>query len=101
MTIEMPHQDNPFKDSQEMAAAWELGYYNAKKLFKVWQDANNDYDTYSDAVICADNLERAKEISCTVFTYGWTDISNVEAKEIGTAIKGLEEGVITASFHAG
>ena len=29
-------------------------------LYYVWQDENNDYDTYDSFVVCAENEEEAK-----------------------------------------
>lgn len=73
------------------------------KLYRVWQEENNDYDTYDSAVICANSEQEAKEIADKEFgSHGsWTDISYVKVEQIGTAITGLQAGVITASFNAG
>lgn len=84
-------------------------------LYLISQDANNDYDTYSDAVVVAESEEAAKLIhpdgSKTLPTAeddewryrDWVKIPDqVNAKLVGTAAEGLQAGqVICASFHAG
>lgn len=98
------------------------------KLFKISQNVNNEYDTYSDAVVCAKDEKEAVRIhpsdSMAVdkdgdFGYAagsggranfekagnyqdWaSNIKDVKVEYIGEAKKGLKERVICASFHAG
>lgn len=93
------------------------------KIFKISQNENNGYETYSDAIVIAENEEDAKH-SCVCgyheyhdgklwFQYhdgreeeeeecsGWTNYENVDVEYIGEAKEGSEAGVICASFHAG
>jgi hypothetical protein len=79
------------------------------KLFFIWQEENNGYDTYDSAVVCAKDEEDAKTIhpengdNILNNKFGcWVDdTSCVAVKYIGTAVKGTERGVICASFNAG
>lgn len=98
------------------------------KLYKISQDINDDYDTYSDAVVCAEDEGEAARIHPSSYTdvdeagyFGfnagtsdrkkfernndngsWVNhISEVKVEYIGVARPGLEKGVICASFHAG
>ena len=83
------------------------------KLYLISQSENDGYDTYSDAVVCAESEEDAKKIHPSDYRddeevtekeeqYGtWTTLSNVDAKYIGEAKEGSERGVVCSSFHAG
>ncbi len=82
------------------------------KLFLISQTENEGYDTYSDAVVCAESEEDAKKIHPSDYKdeevteeeekYGtWTTLSNVDAEYIGEAKEGSERGVVCSSFHAG
>jgi hypothetical protein len=100
------------------------------KLFKISQDVNNGYGTFSDAVVCAENEEEAKKINPDKYypydekteTFHWwcnigTDreqyepddlcgswankIDDVQVEYIGEAKKGMKKGVVCFSFHAG
>ena len=78
------------------------------KIYRVWQNKNNDYDTYDSAVIAASSLNRAKRISIEEFSFPgisfntWVaKIKDVHATEIGEAKEGVTEGVIVSSFNAG
>ena len=76
------------------------------KLYRVWQNKNNGYDTYDSAVIAATGINRAKRISIEEFHRelfsAWVgDIKDVHASEIGEAKEGVYEGVIVSSFNAG
>ena len=99
------------------------------ELFKISQNVNNGYDTYSSAIVCAKDKNEAQH-SCLCgyhkfhhnklwFQYsdghedsdgheeeeeccsGWASAKNVKVEYIGEAKKGLEKGVVCASFHAG
>ena len=75
-------------------------------LYFVWQDENNDYDTYDSFVVCAENEEEAKNThpdgdvnwrSCT-----WASSpEKVKCELIGTASDNAERGIVIASFNAG
>lgn len=94
------------------------------KLFLISQSTNNEYDTYSDAVVCAADEESARRIhpdgtdrkidSEGYFLTEWDNkweretysnwcynIKDVSVVCIGEAEDDLDEGVICASFHAG
>jgi len=97
------------------------------RLFKISQEINNDYDTYSDAVVCAEDEGEAQKIhpcgyldieegyfgypagkggrtkferiSCS---YDWVlNIKDVKVEYIGEADNKLKKGVVCASYHAG
>ena len=79
------------------------------KLFLIWQESDNGYDTYDSAVVCAKDEAEAKTIhpangeNIETTSYGaWVkDTASVYAKYIGTAARGTKQGVICASFNAG
>jgi len=93
------------------------------KLWRISQEQNNDYDTYSDAVVAAPDEETARTIHPDGAIWaskkrahvasgwsegrpsrwdGWCDSPHlVTARLIGDAVPGTEIGVICASFHAG
>jgi hypothetical protein len=86
-----------------------------KKLYKISQTVNNGYDTYSDAVVCAESEEKAKYIFPRIggskdtkwwkdnfcISY-WSRPKDVHVEEIGIANDNIELGsVICSSFRAG
>jgi len=94
------------------------------KLWHVSQTAESGYDTYSDLVVAAETELEAKSThpsghdldpdtgqfyttnrdgSRYISSYpSWAlNISQVDAKLIGTAEPGVEAGIICESFHAG
>ncbi len=93
------------------------------KLWLILQDKNNDYDTYSGAVVVAANEAEARIIhpngrmiwshdkGCwedpdgKTYSSGlgtWVAFNDVYAEEIGEALPTLREGeVVCASFDAG
>ena len=96
-------------------------------LWKLSQDVNNEYDTYSDAVVVSNNPATAKRIHPAVdshngkmmFRYvegegwhwldgdsygnqGWADLKDIQVTCVGEAADWLGEGaVVCSSFHAG
>lgn len=85
-------------------------------LYKIEQDVNRGYDTYSDAVVVADSEEDAKKIHPGMYSgysavervweeqdYAWAEKpEQVTAVLVGTAVPELTPGtVVCASFHAG
>ena len=72
-----------------------------KKLYKIWQERNNEYDTYDSAVVCATSEEEARHIEVGDPIYEWTNPEYVKVEEIGIANDDVEKGVIVASFNAG
>ena len=79
-----------------------------KKLYRVWQSVNQEYDTYDSFVCCAEGAEEARVMNPTgnidedYIGRCWTnDLSEVHVVEIGTANDWIEKGIILASFNAG
>ena len=79
------------------------------KLFKVWQNKNNEYDTYDSAIVAAEDEQAAKMThpskenwsgKCDSYD-SWCDVKYVKVEYIGEAKAGTEAGVICASFNAG
>jgi hypothetical protein len=81
-------------------------------LYHISQDENGEYDTYSDAVVAAENEESARFIHPSEWRNpnwdgkkvgydSWTDAENVTVKLIGVAESHIKKGVVCASFHAG
>ena len=85
-------------------------------LYLISQAINNDYDTYSDAIVAAETEELAKLIhpggsiklpqppdhpNPREYRDWVSDPKDVAAKLVGTAIEGVDVGVLCASFHAG
>lgn len=94
------------------------------KLWRISQDANSGYDTFSDAIVAAETEELAKSTHPDGSyqwigsawqatrpdgtTYiddmrysAWVKADQVEVEYIGEAKGGTPAGVICASFHAG
>ncbi len=79
------------------------------RLYRISQDANGGYDTYSDAIVAAETPEDAKLIhpggypnwkddSCGT----WASPDQVTVEEVGTAVETIKAGeIVCASFHAG
>lgn len=96
-------------------------------LWKLSQDVNNGYDTYSDAVVVSSTPAAAKIIHPSVdsitggmmfhyvegtwrWVHGnseegddcWADPKDIQVTCVGEALAGLSEGaVVCRSFHAG
>jgi len=74
------------------------------KLYHVSQDKNNDYDTYSDFVICIASEEEARH---TIPYVTWDDgywcrsPEQVTVVYLGEADSSITPGIICASFHPG
>lgn len=81
------------------------------KLYRISQTQNLGYDTYDSAVVCAPNEETARNIhpgeakmlfGRTGFDRTWCSMpEDVLVEYIGKATKGINQGVIVASFNAG
>ncbi len=81
------------------------------KLYKIWQSENNDWDTYSDAVVCAESEEDAKTIDPSGDEEpitnkkqnwsSWSILKHIKVEYIGEAKQEMKRGVVCASFHAG
>jgi len=82
-----------------------------KKLYKIYQDVNNAYDTYDSAIVCAKDEFDAKKIHPwgnlntqeeDAKYSNWCMVKDVQVVEIGIANDALLLGdVICASFNAG
>lgn len=64
-------------------------------LYLLKRTDNVRYDEYNSDVVAAESFEQAKEISRV------GDYKGVVVSQIGTAIDGLDVGVILDSFMAG
>lgn len=86
------------------------------KLYLISQSVNNDYDTFDEAVVCAESEEEARKIHPDGgydyeedgvardrdTLYGtWAKKKDVKVTEIGEANEKQKKGVVCASFHAG
>jgi hypothetical protein len=82
------------------------------KLYKIWQDKLNGYDTYDSAVVCAESEKDAitinvsgeellEESDINFQFLSWAPPQFVSAKYLGEATKGIKRDVIVASFNAG
>ena len=68
-------------------------------LYLIWQDENNDYDTYDSAIVCAKNGDEAVKIHPSGYQKNWEEFnewaSTPEKPDIDEGI------VVLASFNAG
>lgn len=81
------------------------------KIYLISQNVNNNYDTYSDAVVIAENAIEAckinpngsgKKYEPDEWGDGWAKFEDVKAEYIGEAADDLKAGtVVCSSFHAG
>lgn len=96
------------------------------KIYLISQNKVSGYDTYSDAVVCAEDEESAKKINPDSYypydeetkTFHWgtkehqyepeslstswvSVIEDVEVEYLGEAKPNLKKGIICSSFHAG
>lgn len=72
-------------------------------IWKISQNVNNGYDTYSDAVVIAADAEAARRThpAGSPDRYTWAPPEDVVVELIGIAVGDAKPGVVTASFHAG
>jgi hypothetical protein len=80
-------------------------------LYLIRQNHNDNWDTYSDAVVTGESEEEARlihpnggvnDVSDTTRFSDWSAVKFVSAELVGIAVEGTEAGkVICASFHAG
>lgn len=77
------------------------------KIFKIWQEVNNDYDTYDSAVVIAVDENDARTIHPAEVgreikkDYTWCELKDVQVEYIGEAKNGSERSIVCASFNAG
>ena len=85
-------------------------------LYKIWQDVNNNYDSYDSAVVVAPSEEVARTIhpngwdaftgshgnDFASYNYDWAfTLEQVKVKYLGKADPLLNAGVVVASYNAG
>ena len=77
-------------------------------IWKISQDVNNDYDTYSAAVVIAATEDAARRmhprgtlVEDADLLYEWASPDDVKVELIGVATGDAKPGVVTASYHAG
>lgn len=83
------------------------------KLYRIWQEVNNGYDTFDSAVVAARTSEEATHIH-PMDVWGreydeesderdetWCTHFDVQAEYLGEAKPGTKPGAIVASFNAG
>lgn len=76
-------------------------------LYLIWQDKNNDYDTYDSCIVCAESATEACSIHPSGHNTGWKELNwvktpnEVNCKLIGIADSAISKGVVLASFNAG
>jgi len=81
-------------------------------LYLLWQDVNNDYDTYDSCIVCAENIDEAikihpannpgeDEIKCNERIEEWATSENIFCELIGKAESNVPKGLVLASFNAG
>jgi len=92
------------------------------KIYKIWQEVNNGYDTFDSAIVYAENEDKARRIhphkgwytydedgdefyirngGCKEKSYSWCSLKDVKVEYIGENPDVKEEGLILASFNAG
>ncbi len=92
------------------------------KIYKIYQQVNNDYDTYDSAIVCAESEEEARIINPGgfykfhdgqwYFQYAdgkenvdndnsWAHPKDVHVEYLGEAREDLKIGIISKSFNAG
>lgn len=83
-------------------------FRNTPKLniYKLSQDKNTGWDTYSDCVVVAETEEAARMVNPSQLAmdpdYAWVAPEFVKVQYLGVARDGLEAGVVVvSSFHAG
>ena len=94
-----------------------LAFKFKMKIYTISQNVNTEYDTYSDAIVVAENEDEARKIhpdgdydykeAGTIALKAdrengtWAKKKYVIVEYIGEAKEGMKKGVICASFHAG
>ena len=81
------------------------------KLYRIWQEVNDNYDTYDSAVVAARDEEDARSINPesihfdeqrSWMDYGsWTTPENVKVEFLGEAADNIKRSIICVSFNAG
>lgn len=83
------------------------------KLYLISQEANNDYDTYDAAVVCAPDELTARNMNPSngepmtdeewkeKYSSWCSSVEQVKAQYLGEAEEGAKQGLVLASFNAG
>lgn len=81
------------------------------KIYKLSQEVNIGYDTYSDCVVIAESTEDAKTIHPNEYckpengdkwdVSTWAPQDRIMVEDIGIAHDDQKRGVVCASFNAG
>lgn len=79
------------------------------KIYKIWQEVNNQYDTYDSFVVYANNEEEAKLIQPLNengdynYRTSWVNkVEDIKIEYLGEAKEDiLEAQIILSSFNAG
>ena len=71
------------------------------KLYKIWQDKNNNWDTFDSAIVCAENEEEARNTKLGFIGDHWVRPEDVHVEEIGFAKDNIKKGIVLASYNAG
>ena len=83
-------------------------------LYLIWQEINNNYDTFDSAIVCAENMDEAirihpannpreepKDVLWKYLINEWANLENIHCELIGKAESHIPKGVVLASFNAG
>ena len=83
-------------------------------LYLLWQEVNNDYDTYDSCVVCAESISEAIQIHPANFqgfdtikvddersSSEWAAQENIYCRLLGKADPSVPKGLVLASFNAG
>jgi len=71
------------------------------KLYHLYQNVNNNYDTYDSAIVAANSEEEARNMPVGDPRYSWCEPKDVQVEYIGEAKEGTEKEIILSSYNAG
>ncbi len=77
------------------------------KIYRIYQEVNNEYDTFDSAVVYAKSEKEARFISPWNPNWGgkfdddWCKAEDVQVEYLGEAKEGVKKGVIISSYNAG
>lgn len=74
-------------------------------LYLIWQEENDNYDTFDTAIVCADSEDEARNTLPSQFSKWGEDWCSspeqVTVELIGTAAIDIDKGVVLASHMPG